>query len=274
MKKLLLLTSVALLAACSQEKTDDLDLTSKFKTTWNLYETVEHNSDGTITYHAQPWGGLVADFKERNMPVDWTKYESITVEFAKTTESPTQIMVSDGLRTWGKPGIKTLTCNFDGQNVTSVGEVAIQSADTATLYVKRVYLTLGGAVWDSTPIWKGHCALGNWENGFVVGGDQFMTAYKGDKLEIVFKADQSDPNREFWQLKTIYNSTDSTLEGNESELNSWGCATVGKETTSYRITLTEKDITTLREKGLFVNGYYNIVTQCNLLRRNYVQEEN
>ena len=27
-----------------------------------------------------------------------------------------------------------------------------------------------------------------------------------------------------------------------------------------------------REKGLFVNGYYNIVTQVNLLRRDYVAQ--
>ena len=71
---------------------------------------------------------------------------------------------------------------------------------------------------------------------------------------------------------TRIGSTDSPLEGNENELNDWGCAGVGKEAVNYRITLTEKDVTMLREKGLWVNGFYCIVTQCNLLRRDYVPE--
>ena len=68
-------------------------------------------------------------------------------------------------------------------------------------------------------------------------------------------------------LKTIINETEQTLEGNSNELNEWGCATMGKGATSYRIMLTANDIDRLRDKGAFINGYYNNVTQCNLLRR-------
>jgi hypothetical protein len=64
-----------------------------------------------------------------------------------------------------------------------------------------------------------------------------------------------------------------TLEGNNSELNKWGCAVVGRDATSYRISLTANDIENLRKVGLFVNGYYNIVTKVNLLRKLYQQEE-
>jgi hypothetical protein len=35
----------------------------------------------------------------------------------------------------------------------------------------------------------------------------------------------------------------------------------------YRITLTAEDVVNLQKSGLFVNGYYNIVTRCNLLRK-------
>ena len=68
-------------------------------------------------------------------------------------------------------------------------------------------------------------------------------------------------------MKTVYNETDKTLEGNENELNEWGCAMMGKASTTYRIMLTANDIKNLRKNGLFVNGYYTIVSQVNLLRR-------
>ncbi len=42
---------------------------------------------------------------------------------------------------------------------------------------------------------------------------------------------------------------------------------MGQAATSYRILLTANDVKNLREKGLFVNGYYTNVTQVNLLRR-------
>jgi hypothetical protein len=64
-----------------------------------------------------------------------------------------------------------------------------------------------------------------------------------------------------------------TLEGNYNELNKWGCATVGRDATHYRIALTANDIAKLKELGLFVNGYYNIVTKVNLLRKMHQQEE-
>ena len=273
MKKLILLSVCVLLSACHNADEDPLTLTSKFQYTWNLYETVERDGDGIITYHAQPWGGLAASFKERNMPVDWSRYESITFEFAEPTKVPTQIMVSDRLTTWGKAGIKSLTCNFDGQDMTSIGEVALQASDTTTLYVKRVFLTMAGAVWDSSPIWTGKCEFGNWSDGFVIKGEQFTTAMEGDKLEFVYRTETDDPTINYWQFKTVYNTTDSTLEGNENELNRWGCATVGKESRVYRITLTANDVTKLREYGVFVNGFYITVTQCNQLRKNDLSQE-
>ena len=159
-----------------------------------------------------------------------------------------------------------MTCYFDGQNVTSIDEVALQASDTTVITVKSVYLSPENAVWEATTIWEGNCEQGNWQNGFVIKPENFTTAYEGDKLEIIFTTAKSDPNVTFWLLKTIYNGTDSTLEGNASELNDWGCAT-----TSYRIVLTAHDIEMLREKGAFINGYYNNITQCNLLKKGLAQ---
>ena len=100
----------------------------------------------------------------------------------------------------------------------------------------------------------------------------FTSALEGDKLELIYKTDTSDPSITYWLFKTVINTTDTTLEGNENELNPWGCVMMGKASKVYRIILTANDIKKLREKGLFVNGYYNIVTQVNLLRRGYVEQ--
>jgi hypothetical protein len=260
---------LSLLFSCTDSKSvaDRLNITDKFKYTWNVYEKIEEQGDGSIIYHAVPWGGLFASMKEHNMPVDWSEYESITFDFAEPTQVATQIMVSDELKTIGKAGISSLTCYFDGHNMHAVDEVALQASDSTTLKVRSVRLTPNDAVWKATSIWEGHCVQGDWEDGFVISPDMFKDVIEGDKLELVFHTDKSNPSVTFWLMKTIYDGTDQTLEGNNNELNNWGCAMMGSEAKVYRIILTAKDVENLRKKGLFVNGYYNIVTQCNLLRK-------
>ncbi|MBP3285747.1 MAG: hypothetical protein J6M15_02235 [Prevotella sp.] len=272
MKKLLTIMASMVLVACgSNSDGDSLDLTSRFNGTWNIHEKFEKGDNGEIIYHAIPWGGLVGSMRERNLPVDWTPYESVSVEFAEPTKVGTQLMIKDRLRVFGKPGITKMTCYFDGQDVTQIDEVAIQSSDSSILKVKRVYLTPGSSVWDSTPIWEGHCVFGDWEEGFIIPGDKFLDAVAGDKLEFIYEVDRSDPKVEYWQFKTIYNGTDSTLEGNADQLNAWGCCPVG-ESGVLRIRLSENDVKELRKIGMFVNGYYNIVTKVNLLKKGVSQE--
>ncbi len=272
MKNLFVLTVLMMLTACGSSTSveeDPLDITSKFNNTNNIYESFEKAEDGTITYNAVRWGGLVGDVTLQNMPVDWTDYASVTVEFSEPTPVPTQIMLSERLKTLSKAGITSQTCYFDGQDVTSVNEVVIQASDTCTLHVKKVFLTLNEGTWESVPIWTGRCVFGNWADGFVIPAEKFASASEGDKLEIIYSTDRSDPDVSYWLLKTIYNTTDSTLEGNYNELNRWGCVSVGMESTVYRVILTANDAAKLREHGLFVNGYMNNVTQCNLLWKNY-----
>ncbi|MBQ7414237.1 MAG: hypothetical protein IJV09_02250 [Prevotella sp.] len=272
MKKLLTIMASMVMVACgSNSDGDSLDLTSRFNGTWNIHEKFEKGDNGEIIYHAIPWGGLVGSMRERNLPVDWTPYESVSVEFAEPTKVGTQLLIKDRLRVFGKPGITKMTCYFDGQDVTQIDEVAIQSSDSSILKVKRVYLTPGSSVWDSTPIWEGHCVFGDWEEGFIIPGDKFLDAVAGDKLEFIYEVDRSDPKVEYWQFKTIYNGTDSTLEGNADQLNAWGCCPVG-ESGVLRIRLSENDVKELRKIGMFVNGYYNIVTKVNLLKKGVSQE--
>lgn len=268
-----IMASMMLMACVSNSSDDDgLTLTSKFNGTWNIHESFEKNRDGSITYHAIPWSGLVASVREQNLPVDWSNYESISVEFSEPTKFGTQISISDQIKVFGKTGITTLTCYFDGQDVSQVGDVIIQTAENGTITIKRVYLTPGTSVWDSTPIWTGECDFANWENGIIVPAEKFLNAQEGDKLEFLYKTDTSDPSVQYWQFKTIYNGTENTLEGNASNLNDWGCALVG-HSGILRIRLTANDIKELRKNGMFVNGYHTIIRQVNLLKRGAVSDQ-
>ena len=277
MKQRLLLASSLLLSclvSCVEPTAkDDNNVTDKFNSTWNIYEKCEVGDDGSITYKAVPWGGLVGTFLKHNMPVDLSAYESITFNFESPLAVDMQVVVDDKFKTWGKIGIHSLTCNFDGQDVSSVGKILLQASDTCSVCIKNIYLTPKVGTWESHPIWNGHSEFGDWANGFVIKADKFENAYEGDKLEFIYTADKSNPDVTYWLFKTIYNGTDSTLEGNDNELNRWGCALVGSEASVYRIVLTENDIIGLREHGLFVNGYMLTVTQCNLLCRTYAAEE-
>lgn len=274
MKNLWAVIASMMLMACMSNNTenDGLTITSKFNSTWNIHESFEKNNDGSITYHAIPWSGLVASVREQNLPVDWSGYESISVEFAEPTKFGTQISISDQIKVFGKPGITTLTCYFDGQDVSQVGDIIIQTAENGTVTIKRVYLTPGVSEWDSTPIWTGECDFGNWTDGIIVDKEKFLDAQEGDKLEFLYKTDTSDPSVVYWQFKTIYNGTEQTLEGNANNLNDWGCALVG-HSGILRIRLTANDIKELRKVGMFVNGYHTIIKQVNLLKRGVVSNQ-
>lgn len=273
LKQFIVVVAAVQLFSCIEEKKvgedDDTNVISKFNSTWNIHERCQINDDGTITYKAVEWGGLVGTFLEKNMPVDLSAYESITFEFSEPTTVPTQIFVADRFKTWGKIGIQKLTCPFDGQDVSQVDRILLQTGDTCTLIVTKVYLMPNDVTWNSKMIWKGDCSFGDWANGFVIKAEDFETANEGDKLEFVFEAEKSNPDITYWLFKTIYSGTESTLEGNENELNHWGCAYVAPDATIYRIVLTARDIENLRKTGLFVNGYYVNVSQVNLISRDY-----
>ena len=138
MKKILLISlATVTLTACRQEVQEDkYDITSKFNVTYNIYENFETNDDGSITYYASAWGGLVGVMKEHNLPVDWTPYESITFQFAEPTKVETQVQISEEVKTWGREGISSLTCFFDGIPVPS-GRMNVTSATGRTASTSR-----------------------------------------------------------------------------------------------------------------------------------------
>ena len=174
MKKLWTLLAPVLLVACIGGNDDPNDITDKFDGTRNIHESFERHSDGSISYHAIPWGGLEASVRDRNLPVDWSGYESITIEFAEPLKHSVQVKLSNKMRTFGRVGITKLRYYFDGQDATQVDYVAIQSSDSCTLEIKRVYLTPGTSAWETTKLWEGECSFGNWENGIKIPASQFL----------------------------------------------------------------------------------------------------
>ncbi len=258
------------LTACTlpwMQEEDIYDITSKFKATWNVHENFERHGDGSITFYSVKYGGLVGLVREHNLPVDWSGYESITFEFEDTTQVETQLLIGNVMRSWGKRGINKLTCYFDGLDMRQVDQVVLQTAEPTILTIKRVRLTPVTTSWNSRVVWKGNCNTEEWTSGFVVKPEKLRDAKEGDKIEFVFSTDTSDPKRSYWLLKSVYNSTEHTLEGNKNEQNEWGCTMVGQKATSYRIRLTARDAKELRSRGIFVNGYFVNLTQVNLLTK-------
>lgn len=147
------------------------------------------------------------------------------------------------------------------ENIKSGSEVEIQGMNVVISKVELEY----SVETKSTAIWEGSCSFGNWADGFSIEAEKFSTANTGDVIEFVYTTDDSNPNT-WWQFKTILSGTETVLEGNKADLNEYDCATVAKGSSSYKIALTENDVKGLKEKGLYVNGYYNIVTKVNLIQ--------
>ena len=147
------------------------------------------------------------------------------------------------------------------ENLKSGSEVEIQGMNVV---VSKVEIE-SSVETQSTAIWEGECSFGNWENGFSIEAEKFANVNAGDAIEFVYTTDDNNPNT-WWQFKTIFSGTETTLEGNKADLNDWDCATVAKGSTTYKIVLTENDVTGLKEKGMYVNGYFNIVTKVNLIQ--------
>lgn len=117
----------------------------------------------------------------------------------------------------------------------------------------------------STQIWSGECVFGNWAEGFNVPAEKFADASAGDLLEFVYTTD-TNTKETWWQFKTIFSGTEETLSSNKGDLNEYGCTSVASGSTSYKIVLNAEDVAKLKEKGMFVNGHYVIVTAVNLIQ--------
>lgn len=267
MKKtsLLAIFAALLLSACGGSGSGD-DITKRFNQTWNVNEDLVRGSDGSITYYSIAWGGLVASLRDSENPVDWTGYEQIIFEFAKPVEVGVQVVIDSKIKANGSPGVTMLHCSLQGLNKAALEQVALQTSEPTELHIKRIYLSAEPMPSNTMSVWDGECIFGNWMNGINIPADRFATAEEGDQLEIVYTTDNTT-DLEYWQLKAIYSGVNELLEGNADDQNEWGCVTLEKNSTRYAITLTANDAARLKETGFFVNGYYLVVTQVNLLQQ-------
>lgn len=242
------------------------DITEKFGLHWKADETVTKNDDGSITFHAKPWGGLAASMVSVDGPADLSEYESLVVEFNEPTHSALQIIINEKISLWGRKGLTKVECLLYGKDVSQVQQMAVMFAHEGIVNIKRIYLTKATYEWESTQLWEGNCKLGNWENSFTIRPEKFDMAMAGDMLEIKSIMDNNAPDMGYWQIKTMINGTEDVLIGNQDNINEWGCASVDKGSCSLLIPLTARDVARLQNHGLRVGGFYKVVTQVNLLQ--------
>ena len=127
----------------------NMDLTSKFTELWNNSESKTVNSDGTITYNAAQWGGLVMPLRAA---IDFGKYESLVIKFAEATPVKTQWYIEYGTETYSwnnsstyeiAAGSTEFELNFASKymsNLNRIYQVALQATEEGTFKISSIYL--------------------------------------------------------------------------------------------------------------------------------------
>lgn len=118
----------------------NVDVTSSFTGCWNNQEQVTHNADGTITYKATTWGGLVWWIGGD----DWTEYSKIVFELASPAPCAVQPIISYNYNEWERKyhnaGVTDATLDLNPDKRHSVIQVAFQTAEEATITIRRIFL--------------------------------------------------------------------------------------------------------------------------------------
>ena len=256
--------AIMLTASCG-DNSSEKDVTHLFNETLRANEMLVQHDDGSITYLAVQWGGIAARMTDDGKPVNWSAYKKIVFEFSEPVTVGTQILINNKLMAWGSPGITHLECSLEGFESEPIERLAMQTARETTVQVQRIYLSQESVPNSEVALWYGECIFGEWTNGMYVAPYRFNNCIEGDKLELIFTVNDTDnPNVTYWQYKAVYCNTDSTLQGNDSRKNDWGCVYVGKKSTKDIVTLTATDVQMLQKYGLYINGYHITMRQVNL----------
>ncbi len=171
----ILISSIEITPASAEPAEEIEDITSRFTYTWNQSETLTNNEDGSITFNAVAWGGMAAWLKDGDVAADWSGYSKVVFEFAEPTTVNTQILVGGtDAKAWGEIGITTLECPFEGINMTTVEQIALQASDVTTITVKRVYLVKASTGIETVKV------LDN-QNGVIynLSGQKVDASYRG-----------------------------------------------------------------------------------------------
>ncbi len=139
-RTILLLLWVLLLAAgheaCGETITD---ITDRFTGHWGQDEQVTHNSDGSITFVGQTWGGL-----SYYVNGDWSAYARLVFEFkqAPTVDVQPIVLYQNGgnEQNYTRAGCTEAYIDLNPNKASGVRQVALQTAQNSTLYISRIFL--------------------------------------------------------------------------------------------------------------------------------------
>ncbi len=125
-----------------QPEGEKVSLMDNFTYTWNGEESIVRNEDGSITFNSVTWGGLAGWFKvDDNTYADWSEYSKIVFEFAEPTTVKTQILVGGTNASASEnAGVTKIECLFDGIDMTTVEQCALQTDGPASLKITAIYL--------------------------------------------------------------------------------------------------------------------------------------
>ena len=141
MKKFFTLMAALMAVVCVNAATEE-NITSKFSYTWQSTESLTANADGSITYNSVAWGGLAAWINGEGE--NWSSWDKIVFEFAEATTVNTQIFVQrvdDSNDTqWGNVGITRLEMSFEGKDVSTVKQVALQTSEPTSITITKISL--------------------------------------------------------------------------------------------------------------------------------------
>ena len=140
MKKLS--TLFAFLLCAFVANADEVDITKNFSYTWNSQESFSTNDEQVVVFEAVQWGGLACWLGE----ADWSGYEKLVVEFAEATTVGVQILTQGtaAISQYAAAGATSLEASFDGFDMTSISQVALQADAAGTIYIRRIYLVEAG----------------------------------------------------------------------------------------------------------------------------------
>lgn len=123
----------------------DLDITSNFTGYWNTQES-STTSNGVIIYNAKSWGGLSAYFSQN---INLLPYNSLVVEYNSATPCGTQLVIQrwdndndTPYKYWINQGSTEGAFKIESYmtDLANSKQIALQSQNDATLYIKRIYL--------------------------------------------------------------------------------------------------------------------------------------
>ena len=125
----------------SAQAEETVDISSRFTYCWGESESLIRHADGSITFNGQEWGGLAAWMGDE----DWTEYSQLVFELAEPSPCVVQpiVLYPDGVESdhhYMAAGTTKAYVELSEDKRQHVMQVALQTNQTATIVITRIYL--------------------------------------------------------------------------------------------------------------------------------------